>query len=292
MFLIGIFIGCDGPMGQPGENIVGLDVTPPTIALVEPWPLDQVWDNFKITLASVDNVSIREVHAFINGAAIYKNLLLVKTAPPYEFQINADAMPSGWNYISARAYDVAGNFTDLPVTPIRVGFSNQLVDTVVVLKYHSVDKFREWVLPDTAKSEIYWSSFTIAKPCSLRALTLNIGGTIADTATVDIGIWRGGITPTQRDTVFRISSVELNPDQSQELRLALTPRPLYIQHNFFISIGYSKIAPGDSILIGLDDGMPFWNRSGSRDADGWHKLSSKYGVKSNLIITAEVHYGF
>ncbi len=284
-----LFAGCEGPAGQPGRDVVGLDIVPPTIILTEPWPLSEVYDTLTVAASAVDNVDLREVVFFVDGSPVVNDQVLVDDDPPFAVHFSLVGFLRGWHFVSARAYDVADNVTDSPVVPVKVGFSSDLQDTVVTLRYHSGRVVSTWSLPDTSRTSVYWARFTVARACSLRSVSLLLSGNISDTAVVRIGVWSGGSLPSEEERFFAIESDSLCDSLGLHV-VDFGGQGLRVSGNFFILISLEGIAEGDTVRIAADGGDPFWGRSGIQDEEGWHTLNQRFARRDNLMVTCEVYY--
>ncbi len=289
-----LFSGCQGPVGPPGMDAEGVDVTPPTIELVKPHPLSQVWDEFDIVAAAVDNVAIREVLFTFDGSSLVNDTLLIDYTPPYEFTIEAlgpDSVrlfESGWHFIAARAYDIAGNVTDSPLVPIQLGYSEDLQDTVV-LEHHNGVSYREWTLPDTADATAYWSRFNSPKPCNLISVSLMFGGSISDSTACLITIWEGNLIPENIISVDTLISDSLSAEPVWNT-FDLSMDEIEVEDDFFVMVGLEDPSPNDSLILTADNGLPPWRRSGSYDDRGMHLLREKYGAENNFLISCKLFY--
>ncbi|MFH0766283.1 MAG: Ig-like domain-containing protein [Calditrichota bacterium] len=279
---------CRGPLGPSGLNVQGVDVDPPTIVINSPWPLTEVWDTFDISASAVDNVAIREVTFTIDGSSLIGRDVLVFANGPYLAHIDARLLSRGWHFISARAYDTGNNLAEAPVIPIKVGYSSDMQDTTVIVRYNSGIWEKTWTIPDTARTLAFWSRFSIADTCYLRSVSLKIGGVVNDTGGVAIGVWHGSTYPSVRDTVIVLNTVELTPHISD--KFVSFGANFRLTREFFIQISLEGALPGDTVRLGADGGDPFWNRSGSRDEDGYRGLKQRFARKDNFIIDCSVYY--
>jgi len=281
-------VGCRGPIGPSGEDIQGVDVIPPTIEMNEPWPLSEVWDEFDVSASAVDNVAIREVVFNIDGTPLFNGEFLSCIEPPYTKTIDATELERGWHFVSARAFDTAGNVTDTPVIPIKVGLSSDLSDTVHVSYNNSLIE-RTWALPDSAHSEAYWVRFSVARTCSLLATTMFLSASFNDTATVSVQVWRGEDFPDDSITCETLYEIELT-DSLEEKIISFSDVELRGNEDFFIIIRLMNNTIGDTLQIAADCGIPFWGRSGSKDEDGLHTLQSRYARQDNFIVNCTLWY--
>ena len=301
LLFIGTFVllSCEGPMGPPGRDAEGVDVVPPTIALTQPWPMSTVWDSFKVSVAAVDNVAIRYVSVMIDGSVMVGGQLLIDEIPPYTSMVTG--LTRDWHFVSARAYDIAGNVTDSPVVPVWFGFSRDMSDTTVSLSYHNGDVDSVWAIPNNARATAYWMRFNPARDCILQRVGLMAGGIFSDTmAVMTVALWEGaGLPQTEIENGGRsLSGVSINGDIDMRWfdftgdiaegdTLELEGR-----NDYFLVVSLDDISPGDTLLLGFDDGVPPWGRCGGRDDVGWHDLTERYAKRNNLIITCELYYDY
>ena len=294
ILLFPLLIGCEGPAGPPGIDAEGVDVTPPTIELTEPHPLDDVWDEFKLVAAAVDNVSIREVVFTFDGSQVVNGELLIVEEAPYEVTVEAlgeddvHLFESGWHFVAARAYDAAGNVTDSPIVPIRLGYSKDLQDTVE-FKYHNGEPVHSWVLPDTAGSLAYWSRFHTPTDAKLISVRILFGGSISDSCTCFLRIMEGTIIPGEelfRDTL----AADILPVEPSWLTFDLSGDDLEVDGDFFVMVDLPDPALEDSLVIMSDDGLPPWWRCGSRDERGYYPLYELYGADNNFLVTCRLYF--
>ncbi len=301
-FVLLLFTACEGPMGPSGQHAQGVDVIPPTIELVQPHPLSQVWDEFTIAASAVDNVAIREVVFTFDGSYIINNQVLFDDEPPYEVTIEAvDGegtrwFESGWHFVSARAYDTAGNLTDAPVVPIQLGFSEDLQDTIV-MAFHNGVPDREWTLPDTAGATAYWVRFNTPKRCRVLSVDLYYRQFLRHIDSICIvGIWNGDLFPDEddmlgADTLFWDYVPDTSISYEPVIHLSfLNNGEIMVSDDFFVMIELVSNDPADSIVLMVDDGLPPWRRCGSRDDDGLHSLIERYGVENNFMVSCSVFY--
>lgn len=282
--------GCEGPVGPAGKDVPGVDVVPPTIELIEPWPLSEVWDSIDITATAVDNVAINQVVLFFDGSSFIDDQVMIFTEPPYSASIDLKGLEAGWHFVSARAYDTANNLTDTPLVPVKVGFSSDLNDTLITLRYNSGKQAAIWTLPDTSFTTTYWVRFSVARECSLKHVSIMLGGSISDTAEVKIGIRFGDRNPSARDSaaiVLRATDID---DSLQERRIDFSSDSLQIDRDFFVVLSLDNSAEGDTIRLAADEGDPHWGRSGCGNEDGWFTLSQCFRRRDNFIINSDVFY--
>ncbi len=268
---------------------MGVDVVPPTIILTNPWSHSLVYDSLTISAAAIDNVAMREVVFSIDGSSLVGELLLIDTSPPYGFSVSLEGFERGWHYVSARGYDSGNNVSSTPIVPVKVGFSNDLQDTLVNMNYHSEEITTTWKLPDSLHVTAYWTRFSIARECSLKQVSFVSSGILCDTCKVEVGVWTGSEYPTEADTAFQIESSEFDENLSNHV-IDLSPDGIKIEKNFFITISLTSASPGDTLKLASDGGEPFWGRSGCRDEDGWHTIKQLYARQENLFIGCSVYY--
>lgn len=296
-----LFTACEGPMGPSGQHAQGVDVIPPTIELVQPHPLSQVWDEFTIAATAIDNVAIREVVFTFDGSYIINNQILFDDDPPYEVSIEAVDREGtrwfepGWHFVSARAYDTAGNLTDSPVITVNLGYSDDLQDTVIV-KYHNNVPARQWMLPEkdadtgeTTGITDYWVRFSTPKKCDLVSTRLMIGGHISDTTDCFIKIWKGNLYPKSVIAIDTLTAEHVSGEVAW-CTFDLIEDSIEVNGDFFIMVGLELPGATDSLIIMADDGLPQWDRSGSRDEDGLHMLTERYGAGNNFLIDCKLVY--
>ncbi len=289
--LAGLITGCQGPVGPSGKDVEGVDVSPPTVVLSEPWPLSELWDEAVVTASAVDNVAIREVLLLVDGSSLYQNRLLSFTSSPYSARLDLSVLEPGWHFLSARAYDTAGNEADTPEIPVKVGMSSSLRDTVVHLSYYAleVDSVIGWRLPDSAHSTSYWTRFSIARDCFLRRCSLILAGAIGDTDTVAVEIWMGDELPNRKTAREDMYAYELS-DEFHWCTVEFGDPGLRLTDDFFLMISLKDTGEPDTIRLGSDKGVPYWGRSGCGDDTGYYTLRNRYARKNNLLMECEVFY--
>ena len=279
-----IAVGCQGPVGPSGKDATGVDVIPPTIVLLEPWPLSDVWDEIEIVASAVDNVAIKLVSFNIDGTTVY-----ALEEPPYTHKLDLTGYEAGWHFVSARAFDSGGNITDTPVIPINIGFSEEL-DGLPLVSFHNNVAGTVWTLPDSARATSYWTKFPIAKACYLKRASIWLAAVISDTTNIAVEIWNGNEFPT---TVL-IDTVNLTSEQVdttlQEHRIEFGVPGVKIEEDFFLVVSLANNSRNDTLKIQADNGKPFWKRSGSRDDDGYHFLMSRYAREDNLFMDCILNY--
>ena len=278
-----IILGCQGPVGPSGKDAEGVDVVPPTIVMLEPWPLSKVWDEIEIITSAVDNVAIKLVSFNIDGSTVF-----ALEEPPYRTTIDLAGYESGWHYVSARAFDSGGNITDTPVVPINVGFSAGLKDTMFV-SYHNNVLGSVWSIPDTARSTAFWTKFSVAKKCYLMRASIRLAAFISDTAKVAVEVWEGREFPVSIDTTIYLTNARVDTTL-QERRIVFGSPGFRRDQDFFIMISLTNNSREDTLRIQADNGIPFWKRSGSRDDEGFHFLQSRYAREDNLYIDCILRY--
>lgn len=286
---LSLSVGCRGPIGPSGKDAEGVDIIPPTVQLTKPRPLSEEWDELEISAAAVDNVSIREVIFNIDGASFIAGMNLSVTEPPYSKTIDAVALEPGWHFVGARAFDAAGNFTDTPLVPVRVGLSSDLQDTLVTVKYHNSNFALSWALPDSEGVLSYWVRFSIARECYIKEADLMLSAGVEDSALVSIEVWEGETAPEDSVGAVIIPGSEIDTLMSS-IHVDFGIPGLLVNNDFFIMLTMQKQAPQDTVWIGSDVGVPFWERSGSFDEEGWHTLYERYARQNNLIISSVLYY--
>ncbi len=284
-----IFISCEGPVGPAGKDAQGFDVVPPTVNITEPWPLSDVWDDFDVSASAIDNVAIREVVFQIDGSPVIGGELLSVLEPPYSKTIDHDALDPGWHYVNARAYDTAGNITTTPVIPINIGDPDALSDAVRV-KYHNGYLETAWKLPDSLHAESYWARFTKARTCSLRTAVIRAGGAMSDTTLVGVQVWTGEEMPEDSVTTVELYQGDFTED-IELVEVNFNEVQLSGRDDFFIRIAFINRAPEDTLLIGADNGLPYWNRSGCSAEEGEFTIRDLYFRDDNFMIDCILDYG-
>lgn len=281
--------GCGGTTGPPGVDANGFDVVPPTVKLMEPWPLSKQWDRFSVSASAVDNVGIREVVFFVDGSNFLGGNLLSAELPPYSFSVDTVGLGRGWHYISARACDNAGNITDTPVVPVWLGYSTDLDSTLDRLSFHNDQIDSIWAMPNEQRVIQWWVRFTPARSCVLRSVSLFLGGEMTDTSTVSIGVWSGDGFPEDESEVAEVTGVDIS-DSISEVVVEFDDISLRNRNDFFIVISLNAQSESDMLYLGADDGMPPWGRSGVRDDLGWYLLTEKYAKWQNFMVSCELFY--
>ncbi len=274
-------------MGPPGSSPPGVDITPPTIEITKPKPLSTTYDKLEFAAEAIDNVAIREVVFTLDGSPILNGNYLVDNAYPYEITIDTVSISSGWHFVAARAYDIAGNVTGSPVVPVNIAFSADLMDTVR-LSYNNGVPSRAWTLPDTFEIDKIWTRFSTPREATLTGLTFFAGAKISDSSRVVFELRTGEGLPgdTILSRTIPDSTLSEIPDY---IHIDLTLDEIRVKNDFFIAIGFDADST-DTLLIYSDDGSPPWGRSGTHDIDGWHSVSEKYGVECNFIIECNLYY--
>jgi len=199
-----ITTGCQGPVGPSGKDATGVDVVPPTIVMLEPWPLSNVWDDLEIVVSAVDNVAIKLVSFNIDGSTVY-----ALEEPPYTHELDLTGYEVGWHFISARAFDSGGNITDTPVIPINIGFSEELSGPFFVSFHNNIEE-SVWTLPDTARATSYWTKFPIAKKCRLMSASIRLAAVISDTTNIAVEVWNGNEFPTLLINTINLTSEQVD----------------------------------------------------------------------------------
>lgn len=287
----GLSISCRGPQGPAGPDAQGLDVRPPTVVITSPAPLETIWDKLVLSASVVDNVTITAFYFTLNGSVQVGRISLVIPTPPYRVEIPGDLLRPGWQYITARAYDAAGNYAETPPRMVRLLLSRDLSDTLLLHRHHSAPHPppHRWILPDTARTQSYFVRFTPAKPCSLAYAVIWLGGSLSDTSHAEISFWRGPLFPLRKETSYRLGHEDLDTAlQPRRIPFNLTGKRW--RDEFFIVISLPYPSPRDTLIIGGDDGLPDWNRSGGRDDLGWFKLSDRSPYPSNLMVDLYLYY--
>jgi len=111
-----VVIGTGAP---PSTN----DTTPPAVSITVPASGTTVAGTVVVTAAASDNVGVTGVQFKLDGA----NLGSQDTAAPYSVSWNTTGVSNGLHYLSAVAYDGAGNQTTAATVTLTV--SNSLPDT-------------------------------------------------------------------------------------------------------------------------------------------------------------------
>lgn len=287
-----IATGCGGLEGPSGVDAEGVDVTPPTVQMTQPWPLGTYWDRLPLTAAAADNVAVDRVVFTLDGSPIAGGVTMVVLVAPYRLQLPLAYVEPGWHLAAARAYDIAGNVTDAPPRPVWLGQSPMLSDTVVTLSYHNGVAEQRFTIPDTARGEAFWVRFTPAKEGSLRRAVMHLGGVFSDTAYVRIAVWTGIAVPARAETTMTVPAVILADDALQLQTFNFGENGFRVRSEFFIVVDLIRTNPSDTLRLAADDGSPPWGRSGSRDDAGWHSLGERYGSTANLLAACDIYYAF
>ncbi len=102
-----LLAGCEGDPGQPGRNLLGEDVYPPTVELVLPSARVSVFNRVWLEALVYNAINIDSVGFLLDGRS---NPLPGMTAvqPPYQLWWDASALSQGSHFIQAMAWDCAG----------------------------------------------------------------------------------------------------------------------------------------------------------------------------------------
>jgi len=282
--------GCRGPQGPAGLDASGVDLAPPTVKLLEPWPLDTEWDSLRFSAAAVDNVEILKVVFTVDGSQVVGGNVLIITAPPYRITASGVALTPGWHFVAARAVDIAGNVTDTPVRPVRLDFSSRLQDTTMTACYYNEAVAGRWDIPDSLyDAAALWVRFNPARVCQLLRARLYLGGTLSDTSTAVVSVWSGAGYPDRSrvDVPLPADSVRGDPAWRE---VDFDSLAFEDDADFFIVVALGVKSRTDTLWLGTDNGAPPWGRSGSRDDDGWHTLEERYGAENNLMVNCDLYY--
>jgi hypothetical protein len=80
------------------------DITAPVVSIPSPFSGAIVNGTISVTVGVSDNVAVTKVEFYVNG-----NLKASNTSPPYSFNWDSTAVTNGAYYLTAKAYDAAGN---------------------------------------------------------------------------------------------------------------------------------------------------------------------------------------
>ncbi len=284
-----MIIGCQGPEGPAGIDAQGVDVLPPTLQLTEPWPLGQYWDHMLIGAAAVDNVAVDRVIFTLDGSPVVGSRTMAVSTPPYRFNLLLTEVSSGWHFVGARAYDLAGNLTESAPRSVWIGHSTTLSDTTAAIAYHNNRLSKTFSIPDSSRAEAFWVRITPAKGGDLRSATFMLGGTFSDSAEVAVGLWTGTSVPTRVEEEMSIPA-EVVKGNVQPVEFFFGDDQDSLEGEFFIVVDIKNRSVGDTLLVGADNGAPSWGRSGLRDDGGWDLVSERYGLGVNIIATLQFYY--
>jgi hypothetical protein len=206
------------------------------------------------------------------------------------FTIPGAEVGSGWHYIAARAYDVAGNVTDSPLTPVQLLFSIDLQDTFVTIQHHNGIPHSILSLPDSSfRATAYWMRFHTPRDCEFDNLHIWLGGSISDSSSAVVGVWRGSGLPVSALLTDTLGADDVNGEVTRRL-FDFDDTELDGDRDYFIVANLLHWQAGDTLRIAADDGMPTWKMCGSRDDDGWHLLAERYGTPANLMMSCELYF--
>ncbi len=281
-------VGCQGPVGPSGKDVEGVDVTPPTIHLINPTPMSEVWGTFQIRAVAIDNVAVQEVIFYLDGGSVINGYSLTLSEPPYEKYISISKLDTGWHFLSARAIDTGNNITDTPIVPIKIGHPSSLRDTVVT-KYHNSLYNETWTAPDSINTTTYWSRFSVARSCVLAEVSVMAAAIMSDTAQVTLQIWDGNELPVDMVAEFTFPQGEIDTVMSEK-SLEFPADSLQISGDFFILLTMINNTNADTLKLGADSGDPPWGRSGSIDDDNLYYLTERFAVSDNLLISCKLFY--
>jgi len=291
--LVIILGGCRGPEGPAGIDAQGVDVLPPTLQLTEPWPLGQYWDRLVIGAAAVDNVAVDRVIFTLDGSPAVGPRTMVISSPPFRFSLPLADVPTGWHFVGARAYDLAGNLTEAAPRSVWLGHSATLSDTSTTIAYHNGQIGTIFTIPDSLRAEAFWVRITPAKGGDLRSVVLQLGGvfsdTTSDTAEVGVELWTGTTIPTRLGTAMTVPAGVVK-GEVKPVELFFADEQDSLEGEFFIVFDLKKSSLGDTLRIGADRGAPAWGRSGFRDDGGWRLISERYGLSVNIIASLDFYY--
>jgi len=294
ILFVGIaLVSCEGPVGVPGVDAGGVDIIPPTVVVTRPVPLTQQWDSLLIVVKAVDNVAVTRVTATVNGSVYTGGRYLVTTVPPYTFGLDSTGLSVGWNYISAQAFDPAGNSSNAPTIPIWFGSSSVLRDTTTLVYTHNQRADTSWTIPNANRIRGYWSSFKPAKDCLLDTIRVQLSGHFADTteALVTVTLWQGVSYPEQivAQGEKTIPAITLSASARWEWvefnRISIKRR-----YNYYLVIGLKESLNGDTLRVWSDNGSPPYGNSGAFDDVGWHTLGDQFGAPNNFLVSSQLYY--
>lgn len=287
--MILINLGCEGPEGPTGTNIPGVDVVPPTIFMNKPLPFAEVWDEIEISVSAIDNVAIREVNFFIDGSKLFNGYVLQKTEPPYTTENSVETLKSGWHFISARAYDTAGNASDVAPITVWIGHSEDLSGNVEV-GYHGSDQSQIWTLPDETNTNAIWTKFSRARTCSLFSVKLSLAAKLSPAALAIIQVWTGEDFPI--DTVGKVELFYADFDTViKDIVVEFSGIELRNRGDFFVMLSFEDETDEDTLFIAADNGIPYWERSGFRTEEGkLEYINSRYPTLANFHIDCMLNY--
>jgi hypothetical protein len=284
-----ILSGCRGPEGPAGVDASGVDILPPTIRLINPWPLGRYWDELLLSAAAVDNVAIDRVVFTLDGAPAVGSFTMISTKDTSRIVLPLDRVTPGWHFISARAYDLAGNATEAAPRPVWLGHSDSLSDVTDTVAYHNGITAGVFTIPDSARAEAFWVRVTPAKAGYIRSTLIRMGGSFTDTSEVQIAVWTGTTVPSRAETTMTIPAVVVEGG-IQPQRFNFGERGFRVQREFFLVFDLLKRSAEDTFRIAADDGSPPWGRSGSKDDGGWQLISERYGSQKNIILDCDIYY--
>jgi len=280
--------GCRGPVGPSGKDVEGVDVTPPTVHLLNPAPMSEVWDEFEISAVAIDNVAIQEVRFYVDGGNVIGGELLSMTEPPYEVTLRVEGLMLGWHFISARAIDTGNNITDTPLVPVKLGHASSLRDTVTT-KYHSSIYDQTWTAPDTINTTAYWSRFSVGRSCILTGASMVIAAVLSDTAEVSVQIWSGDDMPIEMQAAFTFPDGVIDTVLAEKY-MSFPMDSLRQNEDFFVLLTLLRNTVEDTLKLGSDSGDPPWGRSGNRDDDKLYTISERFGMTNNFLISCNLFY--
>jgi thermitase len=93
------------------------DTTPPTVSVVAPSPGDVLSGMVTILVAASDDTSVSHVDLYVDGSFVSSD-----TVPPHEWSFDTTVLADGEHFISAVAYDAAGNSAES--APVQVTVDN------------------------------------------------------------------------------------------------------------------------------------------------------------------------
>ena len=301
------FIACSGEDGQPGQDGISPDVTPPAIALLAPAAGDTARDTLRVVASAVDNIAVDRVVFYVDGSdriddttfAEVSGFDAVDNQYVWTFDLLELGLANGIHSVMARAFDVDRNQADTPTIFIYTEY--QTPPGPAVLRAWEPDSVGFYRLPkryEVSPFEPYDSyhstRFLPERDCYIDSVRLYLSGdALTDLnfdTTLTINVYDSdGIYPLVKESLMGTGTLNLiDLDSTGWFATEIGDQVPFLANRFFpVSVEAggllsetTSFAIGVSIMDKYD--YPTQNRSARYFSGGivplWQTLQEEYAT--------------
>lgn len=195
-----------------GDNCANPDTTPPTVSVATPSIGSTVSGSTSIQVNATDASGISKVDIMVDGT-----ILASPTTSPYTATWDTTKVADGTHYVSAKAYDTAGNTAPSSNVTVTVQNSTSTTDTQAPTQPTNVTASA----PTSAQVQLSWTAST--DNVAVTGYKIYRGGTLYKTVTTTS--YTDTAVTANTDYTYQISAIDAAGNEST--KASTTPTPIH-----------------------------------------------------------------